>query len=77
MPLLGKMSMEPFAFEVLLDDDYDEAVGKVTAALKNEGFGVITQIDVKATIKEKLGEDFRLAVPGPTGEVPIVPYSPL
>jgi uncharacterized protein (DUF302 family) len=51
--------MEPFAFEILLDDGYDEAVDKVTAALKGEGFGVITRIDVKATIKEKLDEDFR------------------
>ena len=42
-----------------MDDSYGEAVEKVTAALKDEGFGIITQIDVKATIKEKLGEDFR------------------
>jgi uncharacterized protein (DUF302 family) len=33
--------MEPFAFEILLDDGYDQAVDKVTAALKDEGFGVI------------------------------------
>ena len=51
--------MEPFAFEVLLDEGYDEAVDRVTAALKDEGFGVITRIDVKATIKDRLGEDFR------------------
>jgi uncharacterized protein (DUF302 family) len=51
--------MEPFAFEILLDNGYDEAVDKVTAALKGEGFGVITRIDVKATVKEKLDEDFR------------------
>jgi uncharacterized protein (DUF302 family) len=51
--------MEPFAFEVLLDEGYDEAVDRVTAALKDEGFGVITQIDVKATVKDRLGEDFR------------------
>jgi uncharacterized protein (DUF302 family) len=51
--------MEPFAFEILLDEGYDQAVDRVTAALKDEGFGVITRIDVKATIKERLGEDFR------------------
>ena len=38
---------------------YDEAVTRVTEALKTEGFGVITEIDVKKTIKEKLGIDVR------------------
>lgn len=42
-----------------LDLPYEEAVEKVTAALKNEGFGVLTQIDVKATLKQKLDVDFR------------------
>lgn len=38
---------------------YDEAVLKTTAALKAEGFGVLTQIDIKATLKEKINADFR------------------
>lgn len=42
-----------------LDLPYEEAVEKVTAALKNEGFGVLTQIDVKATLRQKLDVDFR------------------
>ncbi len=46
-------------FEVNLSIPYKEAVERVTAALKAEGFGVLTSIDVKATLKEKLGEDFR------------------
>lgn len=50
---------EEIGFEVHLDYHFDEAVKKVVAALKKEGFGVLTRVDVKATLKEKLGEDFR------------------
>ena len=46
-------------FRARLDRPYDEAVAAVRAALKEQGFGVITEIDVKATVKEKLGQDFR------------------
>lgn len=42
-----------------VDLPYDEAVAKVTAALKEQGFGVLTEIDVQATLKKKLDEDFR------------------
>jgi|SRR3989344_4501678 len=37
---------------------YDGAVLKVREALKNEGFGILTEIDVKATLKKKLNADF-------------------
>jgi uncharacterized protein (DUF302 family) len=38
---------------------YDEAVRDITDALKQEGFGVLTAIDVKETLKQKLGVDFQ------------------
>ena len=38
---------------------YDEAVSRVTEALKAEGFGVLTSIDVKETLKKKIDVDFR------------------
>jgi uncharacterized protein (DUF302 family) len=38
---------------------FDEAVRRTTEALKKEGFGVLTTIDVKETLKQKIGVDFR------------------
>lgn len=38
---------------------YEEAIERATAALKAEGFGVLTTIDVKQTIRQKLDKDFR------------------
>ena len=38
---------------------YNEAVAKATAALKEQGFGVLCEIDIQAKLKEKLGVDFR------------------
>lgn len=48
-----------FGFEIKLDHSYELTIEKVTEALKTEGFGVLTKIDVKATLKEKLGREFR------------------
>ena len=42
-----------------VDATFDDAVQMVTDELKKEGFGVLTEIDVAATMKEKLGEDMR------------------
>ncbi len=50
---------EPLAFEVQLNQPYQQAVQTVTAALKDEGFGIMTEVDVRATLKEKLDVDFR------------------
>jgi uncharacterized protein (DUF302 family) len=38
---------------------FDQALARVPEALKAEGFGILTQIDVQATLKEKIGADFR------------------
>jgi uncharacterized protein (DUF302 family) len=46
-------------FEVGLERPYEEALELTKEALKAEGFGVLTSIDVKETMKEKLDEDFR------------------
>ena len=51
MPELGFLSV--------LNKPYEAALEQVTAALKVEGFGVLTNIDVKETMKQKLGIDFR------------------
>lgn len=42
-----------------IDAPFDEAVEKTVAALKQHGFGVLTRIDVKNTLKEKIGVEFR------------------
>ena len=42
-----------------VDIPFDKALEKVTLALKEEGFGVLTQIDVSSTLKQKLDVDFR------------------
>jgi uncharacterized protein (DUF302 family) len=48
-----------YGFRATLNVSYEQAVEKATAALKEEGFGVLTEIDVKATLKKKLDADFR------------------
>jgi len=51
--------VKEYAFSALLDTSYEDAVSRVTDALKEEGFGVLTEIDVKSTLKKKLDVDFR------------------
>jgi uncharacterized protein (DUF302 family) len=53
------MSTVALAFEVKLTMPYDPAVEAVAAALKVEGFGILTRIDVHSTLKEKLDVEFR------------------
>jgi uncharacterized protein (DUF302 family) len=51
--------MSELAYEVMIDAPYEEALPRVIEALKQEGFGVLTRIDVHDALKEKLGVEFR------------------
>lgn len=48
-----------FGFGKAVDLGFEEAIETVTEELGKEGFGVLTEIDVQATLKKKLGEDMR------------------
>ena len=48
-----------YYFNKVVDMAFDEAIDKVTEELKKEGFGVLTEIDVKEALKKKLDVDFR------------------
>jgi len=55
------MAIETTAYGLRIRTDlpYDEAVPAIIAKLADEGFGVLTEIDVRATLQRKLGESFR------------------
>jgi len=48
-----------YGFSKKVNLTYDEAIETVTEELKKEGFGILTEIDIKATLKKKLNVDFR------------------
>ncbi|MEO8853626.1 MAG: DUF302 domain-containing protein, partial [Ginsengibacter sp.] len=48
-----------YHFSKILNEDFDTVIEKVTAELKKEGFGVLTQIDVQDILKKKLDVDFK------------------
>lgn len=48
-----------YHFSKTVDIPFEDAIAKVTDELKKEGFGILTEIDVKATFKKKLDVDFR------------------
>ncbi len=47
-----------YYFSKTIAGSFDDAIQKVTEALKAEGFGILTEIDIKATLKKKLDVDF-------------------
>jgi uncharacterized protein (DUF302 family) len=51
--------IKEYALSTVLNTSYEDAISRVTDALKEEGFGVLTEIDVKSTLKKKLDVDFR------------------
>lgn len=46
-----------YAFDVKVNDSYEDAIARVTEELKKEGFGVLTEIDVATTLKKKIDVD--------------------
>lgn len=48
-----------YSFSKMFDGHFAEAIEKVINGLNEEGFGILTEIDVKETLKKKLGMDFR------------------
>ncbi|MBU0559389.1 MAG: DUF302 domain-containing protein [Bacteroidetes bacterium] len=48
-----------YFFTKVVDISFDQAIEKITEELKKEGFGILTEIDVKATLKKKIDVDFR------------------
>jgi len=48
-----------YGFSKITDYSFEQAIDKVTEELKNEGFGVLTSIDVKDTLKKKIDVDFK------------------
>jgi uncharacterized protein (DUF302 family) len=48
-----------YYYSKTLDLSFEDAIEKTTEALKEEGFGVLTEIDIKATLKKKLDVDFK------------------
>ncbi len=51
--------MSSFGFGKTVESGFDEAIERVTAELAKEGFGILSVIDVQATLKTKLGKDIR------------------
>ncbi len=53
------MNMSDFGFGKIVELGFEDAIARVTEELAKEGFGILTVIDVQATLKKKLGKDMR------------------
>ncbi|MDZ7859546.1 MAG: DUF302 domain-containing protein [Candidatus Krumholzibacteriota bacterium] len=53
------MKQTDYSFTKIVDLSYEEAIEKVTEELKKEGFGIVSEVDFKAKLKEKLDVDFK------------------
>ena len=56
---MSLVQYSPYGFGLKVNLPYAEAVERTKAALKEQGFGVLTEVDIKQTMKEKRGVDFR------------------
>lgn len=56
---MNHLDTNEIGLDVRLNTDFEATLTRVTEALKVEGFGVLTEIDVRETLKKKLGIDFR------------------
>jgi len=59
MSFSSQTPVRAYGFGTVINLPYDQAIERTRAALKEQGFGVLTEIDVKATMKAKLDADFR------------------
>jgi uncharacterized protein (DUF302 family) len=59
MELAMETTQTPYGFGMRVAAPYQEAIEQTSAALKDQGFGIISSIDMQQALKEKLGVDFR------------------